>query len=39
MMAKRLFITFVIGLALASGAIQAHAGTVERIDLKVEGMT
>jgi hypothetical protein len=39
MTAKRLSLFLFIGMTLAAGAIQAHAGTVERIDLKVEGMT
>lgn len=39
MTAKRLSLILLIGLTLAAGAIRAKAGAVERIDLKVEGMT
>lgn len=39
MTANRLSLILLIGLNLAPCVLQAQGGTVERIDLKVEGMT
>ncbi len=39
MIIKKLAVLFVLGLTLAPAATVARAGSVEHIDLKVEGMT
>jgi hypothetical protein len=39
MLTRRLSLILLLGLALVPGLGQARAGAIERIDLRVEGMT
>ena len=39
MFKKRLSLILLVGLTLIPGLGQSQAGTVERVDLRVEGMT